>query len=670
MVVTVNSKVEANRAIEEQNPFAQPPFVHAKHVWGKQFPDIESLNAHASDAVFKALDEIRAGHYSTTSLLITAQNGTGKTHIISRIRHRLKQNGQALFVFANQFNDLNEVKEGFQKLLAVSLGYEGSQKVSQWQEVASRIASVSLEILKPGGTTIGEKELIKKFTKNSTEKVGKWIQKLGDTFCIDKDIKDPEIVKAILWCLSENQKPHAVNWLGGEELAQYKANELRLPSQRRGFDTVLQTLNIISRFYELVICFDELDVNEFNEPGLHKSQVVAGLVKDLFENLNRGLILSTMMPGTWNERVKQLPGGVWNKMTAQGKPYDLKYLDEESILELVEFSLDNFYLAKGITPPYSIYPFDETQLRTIGKEKPTVREVLKWCRENCHPQTEEVELEKSQTEASKDTEFSSALILDNVNEAFLSEFQDDCQSYWEDNRQLGNSLQFSIERLIGKQVEGIKILSVSSEVKSRGGKDPYLNFKISGKEGEADTCIGVAVLQNNGGKGLGAGFRRLLDKRNKFGLTRGCLVRSQKKSLSYHFRKTYLEPLINEKGGEFVDLKLEEVQSLIAIYNVYRKRNEYDLTEEQIYKFIENSESEKLLGVHNPLVREILSAPSQRVPETEDEPELDHSDPEELLEQSAETSPSLSNDDSEADLDLLGDEIENSSESDALEELA
>ncbi|MEM7063020.1 MAG: hypothetical protein AAF572_07645 [Cyanobacteria bacterium P01_B01_bin.77] len=487
---------------------------------------------------------------------------------------------------------------------------------------------------------------------------------------MEKDIKDPEIVKAILWCLSENQKSHAVNWLGGEELAQYKANELRLPSQRRGFDTVLQTLNIISCFYELVICFDELDVHEFNEPGLHKSQVVAGLVKDIFENLNRGLILSTMMPGTWNERVKQLPGGVWNKMTAQGKPYDLKYLDEESILDLVKFSLDNFYLDRGINPPYPTYPFNEDQLREIGKEKPTVREVLKWCRENCRPQTQEKESSQTQIELSKDTAPPITSMPDDVGEAFLSELQDDCQSYWEDNRQLGNSLQFTIERLTGEQIEGVKILSVSSEVKSRGGKDPYLNFKIIGKDGETDACIGVAVLQNNGGKGLGAGFRRLLDKHNKFGLTRGCLVRSQKKSLSYHFRKTYLEPLINEKGGEFVDLKLEEIQPLIAIYNVYRKRNEYDLTEEQISEFIKKSESKKLLGVHNPLVQEILSAPSQQIPETEDEPELDHGDPEELLEQSAETSSSLSGIDSEADLDLLGNEVEDSSESDDLEELA
>ena len=288
MFAALDSRIEANRAIQEQNPFAQPPFVHAKHVWGEHFPDVESLNAHASDAVFKALDEIRAGHYSTTSLLITAQNGTGKTHVISRIRHRLKQNGQALFVLANQFNDLNEIKEGFQKLLAVSLGYEGAKKVSQWQEVASKIVCESLEALNPKSKQLNEAELIRKFTNSTLEKVGKWIQKISDTFCQGKNIKDPEIVKAILWCLSEHQSPHAVNWLGGEELAQYKANELRLPSQRRSFDAVLQILDIVSYFYELVICFDELDVSEFNEPGLHKSLVVAGLVKDLFENLNRG----------------------------------------------------------------------------------------------------------------------------------------------------------------------------------------------------------------------------------------------------------------------------------------------------------------------------------------------------------------------------------------------
>ena len=112
---------EVNAALLSHNPFSQPPFVNANNIWGKSFPDVESLNAHASDAVFQALEEIREGRYQTASILVTAQNGTGKTHIISRIRHRLQSQGGALFIFANRFNDINQVKQGFQQLLADSL---------------------------------------------------------------------------------------------------------------------------------------------------------------------------------------------------------------------------------------------------------------------------------------------------------------------------------------------------------------------------------------------------------------------------------------------------------------------------------------------------------------------------------------------------------------------
>ncbi|MEM6255507.1 MAG: hypothetical protein AAF821_21545 [Cyanobacteria bacterium P01_D01_bin.156] len=671
MVATVDSKVEiVNLAIREQNPFSQPPYVKAKHIWDKGFPDVESLNAHASDAVFKALDEIRAKHYSSTSLLITAQDGTGKSHIISRIRYHLRQNGKALFIFANQFNDLNEVKQGFQNLLAVSLGKEGSQEITQWQKVAANIANIALSISKPGGAEIEANVLIKKFTNNSVEKVGKWVQKLCDLFCENRDIQDREIIKAILWCLSDSQKTFAVNWLAGEELAQYKANELRLPSQREGFNIVLQILDIISQFYELVICFDELDIDEFDERGLHKSQVVAGLVKDLFENLNRGLILSTMMPGTWNNRVKQLPGGVWNKMIAQGRPYELKYMDEKSIVKLVEFSLENYYKERDITPPYALYPFDENELKDIGKEKPTVREVLRWCRENCLSKlkTADTSEEISLVEQEKE------VLQSDVGDAFRSEIESIDSSYWEQNKIIGNALFFSFRLLISCSLNNIEVFDVTDGVKSRGGRDPYLNFKIIGKESGADFCIGVAVLQNNGGRSLGAGFKRLLDKKGEFNITRGCLVRSQDKPLNRYFRDTYLEPLIHDQGGEWVDLLAEEIQPLIAIHNVYRKREEYDLTEEQIFEFIENADPKLLLDIHSPILQEILSSPTHQVPETIDEPELENVDPEELLEQPVESNTiavAVSASDSHPELDLL-DKVdeEDLSEEDDLADLA
>jgi hypothetical protein len=128
-------------------------------------------------------------------------------------------------------------------------------------------------------------------------------------------------------------------------------------------------------------------------------------------------------------------------------------------------------------------------------------------------------------------------------------------------------------------------------------------------------------LQYDGGRGLGAGFKRLLD-RERFGLTRGCLVRSGKKLINNHFQKTYLVPLI-DGGGEFVKLKETEIKPLIAIRSVYQKReSEYNVTEEEILKFVTEKGEKYWLGSHNPLLKEILSDPSYQMPDDlKDEPD-------------------------------------------------
>ncbi len=609
VAATHSAMEEINAALQSHNPFAQPPFVNANNVWGKGFPDVETLNAHASDAVFKALDNIRAGQYSTTSILITAQNGTGKTHIISRIRHRLQAQGGALFVYANKFNDIDQIKAGFQQILADSLSNHGSQGVKQWQELAAAMANEVLSKTNPNNQIPAAKSLVKSFEKMDEEQAVQWINKLTKTFCKIKSVQDPDVVRAVFCTLIESECPYAANWLAGKALAQFKADELRLPNQNQSFDTVLQILALISEYYELVVCFDELDLLDFNSAGLHKAQLVANLVKELFENLQRGVILTVMMPGTWKERVlDQLPRGVCDKVSAHSsQPYELKYLDGDSAVELVALFLKDYYAAREIVAPHPVYPFDENQLRAIGQDKPTVREVLKWCLENCKPLETLGEVQSPTSDL--DT------LLDPVELAFVSELDEDISPYLDDNQFIADALLFSFQRMIGQTVERVALKDATSGVKKRKGKDLYLNFKIIGEEEGQNVVIGVAVLQYDGGGGLGAGFRRLLDEDGTFGLTRGCLVRSKTKPMKSHFKKNYLDPLINDKGGEFVDLKEEEIQPLIALRSVYQKRqSDYGVTEEQIFEFITNKGQQHLLGIHNPLLLEILSDPSYQVP--------------------------------------------------------
>jgi hypothetical protein len=604
---------DLNAALLNQNPFAKPPFLNAGDVWGQEFFDVETINAHASDAVFQALAQIRAGHYETTSIAITAQDGTGKTHIISRIRHRLQDHGGGLFVYANKYGNINQIKQGFQRILAESLGKMGRDGVRQWQELATAMANNALKVSKPNAKVFSPQELLAKFKAGTPKQLKKWVKDtLTKPFLQAKSVNDPDIVKAIFWTLSDEQSLYAIKWLEGQELAQYKADELELPSQCQSFEAVLQILDLISEYKELVICFDELDTPDAYDDisGLHISQIVAGLIKDLFQNLNRGLILSVMMPPQWSNKIKQLPGGVFTKVSVQGNPIDLKYMDAESIVNLVSFWLDKYYERQNLIPPEAIYPFTQIQFSDLGKGKPTVREVLKWCKENCHPPI-------STGEETKNTDISNSVEL-----AFVKELEEDIGNYLEDNYLLADAILFGFQSLIGQTVERVTVQEATDKVKKRGGKDDYINFKIIGKDNGKDVIIGVAVLQYAGGKGLGSGLKRLNDYQT-FNLTRGCLVRSQSKKITSYLEQKYLVPLIKQQGGEYVPLKEDEIKPLLAIRAVHQKREvDYGVSEEQIFNFIAEKGAEKMLGASNPLLREILSDPSYEVPTDliEDEP--------------------------------------------------
>ncbi|MDM9382328.1 hypothetical protein QUB80_16610 [Chlorogloeopsis sp. ULAP01] len=51
------SPIEAlNAAVKSHNPFLNAGIVKEQDIWGQGFPDVPTLNAHASDAVFQAIE--------------------------------------------------------------------------------------------------------------------------------------------------------------------------------------------------------------------------------------------------------------------------------------------------------------------------------------------------------------------------------------------------------------------------------------------------------------------------------------------------------------------------------------------------------------------------------------------------------------------------------------
>jgi len=624
MTDTPISPIEAvNAAINSHNPFINAGIVKEQDVWGKGVPDVPTLNAHASNQVLKAIEFVKKSKSSqdkVTSIAITAQQGVGKTHLLSRIRHELEKQGGALFVYAsaNNYTDLNLVKYQFQQTLADSLSKTGSQQVMQWQEVAAAMANEGRE------NATSPAELFKKFDqayKSSLTKNKNLMNALQKQVIKNKPDADPYIIRAILWTLSETQAPYAIKWLSGEELAQLNADELGLPNpsktnqdrEAEALKNIQQILNLVGYYNSIIICFDEIDVkNNSTEDGLPTESVIANFVKilhDTLENsdLSQGVvILTVMLPETWRDKVNSIQGGTPDRISkfTQRKPIDLKPVSADYMVQLATVWLREYYSSKNLIPPHTLYPFKESHLREYGKNKPTVREALRWCADNF-----KVEEEKLPADPFERFEL-----------AFIRESEVKFEKYIEDSSLIAEALYFGFNTLKGQTLEEVMIQEITKDILPKSKNNNFINFKIIGNENGKEVKIGVAVVQDSQFT-LNACLKRLNDY-HTFDLTRGCLVRSHSKIKQ--MKKTaatysLLNELILHKGGENVDLIEDQIRPLIAIFAIYQKRENYQLTEEQIFDCI----SKNNITFDNLLLKEILSDPSGNMPDIDDEDIID-----------------------------------------------
>jgi hypothetical protein len=627
---------EIHAAIKSYNPFKNAGIVQEQNIWGKGFPDLTSLNKKASDTVFQALEQVKnsqSSHEKVTTLVWTALQGVGKTHNLKRIRKHLEQEGGGLFVYgnANKYTDLNLIKYQFQQTLANSLAYPGSQGVSQWQEVAAAMANEGFKAINPNAPIASPSQLVNRFDKVYTNWLNQGknlMTKLSQKVLQSKPLADTYIVRAILWTLSQDYSPLAIKWLAGDALDQTTADYLGLPpnsnktNQEReseAFNSVLQILNLVSHYNSIIICFDELESLKVNDAGFTTPQVIAELVHNLYNSLTQSelgqgvIILTVVLPDIWTNAIKSMPGGILQRMSkyTNSKPINLEFLNSNSIIDLVSLWLqEELYKPRHLTPPHPVYPFDENQLRDLGKQKLSVREVLAWCAE--HFDVDDP-------------------LPDNPSERFKLALEQTSQSipenYLEDNNFIAEVLALAFKTLKGECLEGEtssgeKLNSVVvqdiAEVEPKAMNQGWINFKLIGQEQDKPFKIGVAVIQQSHGISVGAGMKRLSNYET-FDLTRGCLVRSKDRKIKKQWDSyDALNQMIDKQGGEWVDLNEEDLKVLINIYSIFQEKSNYRLSEEEVLEF------SKELTKNNSLLLEILSKPSGHI-------ELDSIDDDDII---------------------------------------
>ncbi|NJL90342.1 MAG: hypothetical protein HC916_11555 [Coleofasciculaceae cyanobacterium SM2_1_6] len=104
-----------------------------------------------------------------------------------------------------------------------------------------------------------------------------------------------------------------------------------------------------------------------------------------------------------------------------------------------------------------------------------------------------------------------------------------------------------------------------------------------------------------------------------FKLSRGCVIRSKERKIKKQWEAhKLLVKLVEQMGGEYIDLEAEQVKPLIAILAVYEKREGYGISEDTILTFIVDSQ----IAFDNILIREILSNPSGVISDDDTEDEI------------------------------------------------
>ncbi|MEH2152174.1 P-loop NTPase fold protein [Nostoc sp.] len=593
-----SSYSDINKAITSHNPFDRSLVVRNYDIWNQTFPDVPSINAHASDAVYQAIEQISTGKRSVIGITIKAEKGLGKSHLMSRIRHHIQNEGDSFFVYMSEvdYGDLNKIHSKFLNTLTSSLKQTGNQSVMQWQEIATTLVN---EVYKSSYTP---QELMKRFPGVLAQHPKIVDALTAKVLKLKSNIENPYLIQAILWTLSLDKVSFATNWLAGRDLAQSQADSMGLPNtsqddkEAEAFQTVCQILDLIGDYRTIVICFDELESLNCNEQGFTRAQVIALFAKDIYSRIKRGVLILAMFDETWTQQVKVVPQADSVIDRIGEKKFDLRHLNSDDVVTLVSHWLKEFYDTNNLTPPHPVYPFDENNLRVLGKEKPIVRKVLQWCTNNWNlPGVPLVEIDP----------------LHKIEKAFnkeLAALDNTIENYFEDSITIADAIRFCLLTLKGETVERVKIDEVEEVIVKNADKG-YLNFRVIGKEDGRVIKIVVAVVQESSNKFVSAALRRLIDYKT-FDMTRGCLVRA--KDVKQNTKgKEYLYKLLSKNlGGEFIKLNIEDIKPLLAILFVKQACKDYEVSEEGIFQFIVQHK----IAVENYLIREILSDPSGQIP--------------------------------------------------------
>jgi hypothetical protein len=605
------------------NPFSLEPVIAAEEVWGEVMTNLPNLNQHIDQQVRQAIDEVRQKISSKVGVTIQGNIGTGKSHAIRRIWKEIEREGIAVFSYIPPCDLPNQIDSHVRLNLCLDFARPDSNGVTQWQKLAT-IAVASLK-----GTEYEDQfqdyiaqcnhparlraHILSNVPRNQREN---FIDELVEAIQEKHPELDFDFLKAALFTIFRTGRISQIglSWLKGEDhpllrqvgLPDYSSEE----RAARSVWTIQQTCKLAELGnIVVVICFDQIEAYNPNlETGDGKAQVAAKCIDRIYFQCSNTVLLSCLINDTWLE-IKHMGGGIPDRVGQRA--VFTKPPTADQLVDLVQLRLAWFFQKSGLSLDNypRLYPFSEDELRKVAEQSVSTRDFFqKWCAKKFTEFSPEIlaKSNNSKSISSKEIGGTDKNNSDQKKEEFLGLYE---QILGKVNpRNIGDEktaqiLALAFQMLPDASIDGVTVKEVS-DVDAFSSHDLHLIISGHDSNHQKDIKIGVRVCETTVGKTFNAAMKRLLDY-DKYGLTRGCLVRSTPIPPSWKKGTELKQQLVEQQGGEVVVLKKEEFKPLAAIERIYQQAQDYGFDHEELLAIVKD------LGwvAKNPLIREILSAP-------------------------------------------------------------
>lgn len=287
-------------------------YSHHADPWAKNPIDLPTLNARASDAIIKAINQTKEAareerrELRSASLLLLGSAGAGKTHLFTRLRRRLGP--RAVFVHLRPLVGSEMTPRYVLGEIVKQLGKESSTPDGVPFRQLDALVGASLAHLRDEPPDMPRVFLdsCAEMTEAKREELLEWsLEQLLDRHSDIDETYLARLMRAPF--MKPPMQRAALAWLSGRELEESQVSRLGVPGSlpEERIISALQTLGLFAApGAPIVLVFDQLENLMDPEGTGSRVRAYANLVAELFDTMKGFIIVQMALDTEWQSAIE------------------------------------------------------------------------------------------------------------------------------------------------------------------------------------------------------------------------------------------------------------------------------------------------------------------------------------------------------------------------------